>query len=144
MDPVLLSGVSGGPSDDSSTEFCLVAYSIVSLLLIFLVGLVIFLWQKRSKAVSDPNLISLGAYQFDKKNTGLLFKNKKTELTSKEADPLLLLHKQANKGIEREVILNEVWGDEGDYVGRSLDVFISKLRKKLEAGSRKQEERSEK
>jgi DNA-binding response OmpR family regulator len=31
--------------------------------------------------------------------------------------------------------LNKVWGDEGDYIGRTLDVFISKLRKKLEADS---------
>ena len=35
--------------------------------------------------------------------------------------------------MEREVLLNKVWGDQGDYVGRTLDVFISKLRKKLEA-----------
>jgi DNA-binding response OmpR family regulator len=56
-------------------------------------------------------------------------------LTSKEADLLILLHNSVNTGIEREVILNEVWGDEGDYVGRTLDVFISKLRKKLEGDS---------
>ena len=135
MDPVSLSDASGGPSDDSSTQVGILAYSVISLLFIFLVGFVIFLWQKRTKVVSDPNLISLGAYQFDKRNTELLFKNQKTELTSKEADLLLLLHDQANKGVEREVILNEVWGDEGDYVGRTLDVFISKLRKKLEGDS---------
>jgi DNA-binding response OmpR family regulator len=35
--------------------------------------------------------------------------------------------------VERDEILNKVWGDDGDYVGRTLDVFISKLRKKLEA-----------
>jgi len=40
-----------------------------------------------------------------------------------------------NTTVEREVILNIVWGDEGDYVGRTLDVFISKLRKKLEVDS---------
>jgi len=135
MDPVSLSEASGGPSDDSSTKLGLLKYSVISVLFISLLGFIIFLWQKRSKAVSDPNLISLGAYQFDKRNTELVFKNKKTELTSKEADLLLLLHNQANKGVEREVILNEVWGDEGDYVGRTLDVFISKLRKKLEGDS---------
>lgn len=135
MDPISLSDASGGPSNDASTQVGLVTYSVVSLLFIFLFGFIIFLWQKRGKAISDPNLISLGAYKFDKRNTELLFKNQKTELTSKEADLLLLLHKQANKGIEREVILNEVWGDEGDYVGRTLDVFISKLRKKLEGDS---------
>jgi hypothetical protein len=135
MDPVSLSDGSEGASDDASTQIGLLTFSVVSLLLIFLVGFVIFLWQKRSKVASDPNLISLGAYRFDKRNTELIFKNQKTELTSKEADLLILLYNQVNKGIEREVILNAVWGDEGDYVGRTLDVFISKLRKKLEGDS---------
>jgi DNA-binding response OmpR family regulator len=48
---------------------------------------------------------------------------------------LLLLHESANTTVAREVILNRVWGDNGNYVGRTLDVFISKLRKKLEADS---------
>lgn len=134
-DPVSRSDVSGGSSDGTSTQASLLTYSVFSILFIFLVGFVIFLWQKRSKVVADPNLIRLGEYLFDKRNTELLFKNQKTELTSKEADLLLLLHNQVNKGIEREVILNAVWGDEGDYVGRTLDVFISKLRKKLEGDS---------
>lgn len=45
---------------------------------------------------------------------------------------LLLLHANVNQTIERVEILNIVWGDEGDYIGRTLDVFISKRRKKLE------------
>ena len=52
-----------------------------------------------------------------------------------EADLLFLLHTFANDTVEREIILKNVWGDDGDYVGRTLDVFISKLRKKLEADS---------
>lgn len=40
-----------------------------------------------------------------------------------------------NATVERDDILKSVWGDDGDYVGRTLDVFISKLRKKLEADS---------
>lgn len=43
-----------------------------------------------------------------------------------------MLYQTANQTLERDVILNKVWGDEGDYIGRTLDVFISKLRKKLE------------
>jgi len=57
------------------------------------------------------------------------------ELSSKETDLLHLLYSNENQTLEREEILNKVWGDEGDYVGRTLDVFISKLRKKLEADS---------
>ncbi|MEM9650383.1 MAG: winged helix-turn-helix domain-containing protein, partial [Bacteroidota bacterium] len=81
----------------------------------------------------DPNMISLGEYRFDKRNTELVLGNQRTELTGKEADLLLLLYKAANTSVAREVILNKVWGDQGDYVGRTLDVFISKLRKKFEA-----------
>ncbi|MBT8195742.1 MAG: winged helix-turn-helix domain-containing protein, partial [Bacteroidia bacterium] len=51
----------------------------------------------------------------------------------KEADLLLLLYNSANTTVERETILIRVWGNDGDYVGRIMDVFISKLRKKLEA-----------
>jgi DNA-binding response OmpR family regulator len=43
-----------------------------------------------------------------------------------------LLHGSANSTTERDVILNAVWGEDGDYVGFTLDVFILKLRKKLE------------
>ena len=77
-------------------------------------------------------MISIGKYKFDKNNMELSFGDKTIELTSKEADLLFLLHNSANSTIERENILKKVWGDEGAYVGRTLDVFISKLRKKLE------------
>ena len=43
-----------------------------------------------------------------------------------------LLYEYANETVNKETILNKVWGDEGDYVGRTLDVYVSKLRKKLE------------
>jgi DNA-binding response OmpR family regulator len=63
----------------------------------------------------------------------LILGNEVTELTGKEVALLTVLHDSVNQTVEREVILNKVWGDEGDYIGRTLDVFISKLRKKLAA-----------
>ena len=60
-------------------------------------------------------------------------KSESTELSGKETELLLLLFNNENKTLEREFILNQVWQDTGEYVGRTLDVFISKLRKKLEA-----------
>ena len=111
--------------------------NIVIAVLVVLVILVFFFFLKRkSKIQTDPNLIPLGEYMFDKLNTELLIQEQRIELTSKEADLLLLLYDAANTTVERDVILNMVWGDEGDYVGRTLDVFISKLRKKLEFDSK--------
>lgn len=98
----------------------------------FLTGLGVYLIKRRREAKVDPDLIQLGEYLFDKRNMELSLEENKTELTSKEADLLEVLHDSANNTVEREVILQKVWGDEGDYVGRTLDVFISKLRKKLE------------
>ncbi len=108
-------------------------YTFIILAFILMIGLFLFLWKKRRSSTVDPNMIQLGNFYFDKRNTELILKERKIELTSKEADLLLLLHSAVNETVERDVILNVVWGDEGDYVGRTVDVFISKLRKKLEA-----------
>ncbi|MFT6244198.1 MAG: DNA-binding response OmpR family regulator [Salibacteraceae bacterium] len=106
---------------------------VIILLLVPLVGFIVFFvfWIRKPKV--NPNLIVLGMYHFDTRKAELILKEQRIELTSKEADLLMLLYKTVNKTVERELILNLVWGDEGDYVGRTLDVFISKLRKKLEA-----------
>jgi len=92
----------------------------------------IFIIRKLKKPVLESNLIKIGAYQLNKITAELIYDNKKEELSSKELELLLLLLQNKNQTIEREAILNEVWNDDGAYVGRTLDVFISKLRKKLE------------
>lgn len=61
------------------------------------------------------------------------FDGKKVELSGKESELLSLLYNHKNETLERDEILAFVWKDEGAYVGRTLDVFISKLRKKLSA-----------
>jgi DNA-binding winged helix-turn-helix (wHTH) protein len=110
-------------------------YYIIAFILIVGGGIVVYLKRNKNKEIVNPNIISLGNYQFNKRNGELLFGKDKIELTSKEADLLMLLYNEVNTTVEREIILQRVWGDEGDYIGRTLDVFISKLRKKLEADS---------
>ncbi|MFK8037235.1 MAG: winged helix-turn-helix domain-containing protein [Crocinitomicaceae bacterium] len=85
--------------------------------------------RKRAKEISST--ISIGQFQFDKINLALYLRKNIIELSGKESDLLYLLYSNVNKTVTREIILKEVWGDEGDYIGRTLDVFISKLRKKL-------------
>lgn len=80
----------------------------------------------------NEHIITIGAYRYNKHNMMLSMNNDSVELTGKESDLLLLLHTSINNTIDRDMILNAVWGDEGDYIGRTLDVFISKLRKRLE------------
>lgn len=109
---------------------------LIFFLTILIPIIVVFAFMRRkrkSQQSVNPDIIPIGKFQFDKRNAVLLLGQNEIELTSKEADLLMLLHESANSTVEREHILNAVWGDEGDYIGRTLDVFISKLRKKLEA-----------
>ena len=103
-------------------------------LILFLV-LALFLWKNRSRSKPSADAITIGAYRFDPKSMSLHFEDRTIELTGKESELLYLLYSEANTTVERELILKKVWGDDGDYIGRTLDVFISKLRKKLEADS---------
>ncbi len=96
------------------------------------IGLMFFAYQKRSAIAVDPNLILIGSYQFDPQKMLLSQSDLSVTLTSKESDLLTLLYASVNATVSRDDILHQVWGDKGDYVGRTLDVFISKLRKKLE------------
>ena len=121
--------------EGSKDNTFLISLSIIAPIL--LIGFLVFGRNKpespTNKVQVNPNLISIGQYQFDKGTLKLSINNDSVELTGKEADLLLLLHQNTNTTLEREQLLKEVWGDEGDYVGRTLDVFISKLRKRLKA-----------
>lgn len=108
---------------------------IGTLAVLLLVGVSVYFMKKSVTTGGNPNLITLGKYLFDTRNMELRHKDEVVELSSKESDLLLLLYTSANSTLARELILKAVWGDEGDYVGRTLDVFISKLRKKLVADS---------
>ena len=96
-----------------------------------ILNLFYYFWKRRSRSVDNSTTIKIGKYRFDQRNMKLLIKKESIDLTSKEADLLTLLHSSLDVTLERELILKVVWGDEGDYVGRTLDVFISKLRKKF-------------
>lgn len=95
--------------------------------------LLILLLRKRNTSNSNvQNNIQLGSFIFDQSSGKLILNDQHVKLTGKENALLSLLYESANNTVKREEILQKVWGDEGDYVGRTLDVFVSKLRKKLE------------
>lgn len=74
---------------------------------------------------------SIGNYAFDFLNLRLSYHGKMTKLTMREAELLKLLCDRRGQIIPREEILKQIWGDDDYFLGRSLDVFISKLRKYL-------------
>jgi two-component system, OmpR family, response regulator VicR len=73
----------------------------------------------------------VGTYQFDYQNLTLKLGEKSETLTQREADLLKLLVEHRNQVIRRAFILETLWGKDDYFLGRSLDVFISRLRKSL-------------
>jgi DNA-binding response OmpR family regulator len=78
--------------------------------------------------IPKRQLISIGGYEFDSSNQLLSFNKESQRLTLKESQILGLLCNPINNLVKREEIMIAVWGDSDYYTGRSLDVFISKLR----------------
>lgn len=77
----------------------------------------------------EEAVIKLGSYSFDTENYKLIHPNFEKTLTKKEAQILVCLCKFKNQVVSREIVMNAVWGQEDYFIGRSLDVFITKLRK---------------
>ncbi len=99
------------------------------------IGLMVFRSNRRKKlyaAKPGNQSIGIGSMFFDPQKRNLIVDHTIIELTSKESQILLIFAQSPNQIIERGRLQKEVWEDEGVIVGRSLDVFISKLRKKLE------------
>lgn len=83
------------------------------------------------KKASQSEIISIGKYSFDFDNQSLTFANKSRRITEKESEILKFLSANKNKVVKREDLLKNIWGENDYFLGRSLDVFITKIRKYL-------------
>jgi len=73
----------------------------------------------------------VGKYKFDISKQTLELNNKSKSLTHREAQLLLMLFEKRNQVLERKVVLDQLWGDDSFFNARSMDVFITRLRKYL-------------
>ncbi len=87
--------------------------------------------RKMIDEVKGKEIFELANSTFDYKNLKLTANGQISELTKKEAELLRLLFIHQNSVLEREVALKLVWGENDYFLGRSMDVFISRLRKYL-------------
>ncbi|SHF23221.1 winged helix-turn-helix domain-containing protein [Pedobacter caeni] len=111
-------------------------YLLGSLPFLAFVGFIFLRSVKPRRALPDgqhTNMITLGSVLFDAGNRKLIINGKTIDLTGTETRVLLIFALSPNQTIERSRLQKEIWEDEGVIVGRSLDMFISKLRKKLES-----------
>jgi hypothetical protein len=110
-------------------------YLLGSLALLSFVGFIFLRPVKPRNAlpVTQPTgTFTLGTISFDTESRKLSANGKTIDLTRTETRVLRIFAMSPNESIERSRLQKEIWEDEGVIVGRSLDMFISKLRKKLE------------
>ena len=101
-------------------------------LIIGVIGLFIHLRYTRKKgSKKETNSIAIGNFQFYQEQNILIKEAVEISLSKKECELLALLISKSNQVITRKELTKKVWEDNGVIVGRSLDTFISKLRKKL-------------
>ena len=85
--------------------------------------------EKSSSYTSVENIITIGRYNFNAQRCELTCEDYKKQLTQKEAELILFLFNHKNQLLKREDILNAIWKNDDFFSGRSMDVFISRLRK---------------
>ncbi|MDO3627790.1 winged helix-turn-helix domain-containing protein [Mucilaginibacter sp. BT774] len=113
-------------------------YLLGSLPFLAFIGFIVLRSVKPQRALPDDqytSVFTLGSVLFDARNRKLIINRKTIDLTGTETRLLLIFALSPNQPIERSRLQKEIWEDEGVIVGRSLDMFISKLRKKLEPDS---------
>jgi len=106
-------------------DYLVKPFSIEELLL----KMEIFLTRSKKTGGQEKSLYKVGSYQFNASNYSLYKENEKTTLTQREAQLLKLFLDNRDTVLKREEILIKLWGNDDYFLGRSLDVFISRLRK---------------
>jgi two-component system OmpR family response regulator len=81
--------------------------------------------------LSQQEQFTIGKFSFDNASRILKIGDSETKLTTKESELLKILALHMDRILERELALNEVWGTDSYFAGRSMDVYIAKLRKYL-------------
>lgn len=118
-----------------STGWLDVRIITIAIVFIVLFLLEIFLFRKKShieKEERSQNYTSIGSFQFYPQQNKLIKEAAEIALSKKECELLEIFVANPNEILKREDLMKKVWEDNGVFVGRSLDTYISKLRKKLQ------------
>ena len=88
-------------------------------------------YRRTNAPETEPSIFTVGSYTFDYEHQQLSRTGDTTRLTSKESELLKLLCQNLNQPISRSFALKVIWGDDTYFNARSMDVYITKLRKHL-------------
>lgn len=116
-------------ADSAQNNSYLFALALVSLVTIGFVGRAYS--KNKNVIIPQPPAVQLGKYEFYADLRKLKLGKTTADLSDKESQLLKIFVQQINQPVAREVLMKEVWQDNGALISRSLDVFVSRLRKKL-------------
>jgi hypothetical protein len=123
----------GGIASAINEKALLYSPAVVSLLLLA------FSFKKTDRGITeertDNDFLTLGSFKFYPEQNKLVKGNEEIGLSKKECEILTIFTNNPNEVIKRDELTKRVWEDNGVFVGRSLDTFISKLRKILKEDS---------
>lgn len=106
-------------------DYLVKPFSIEELLL----KIEMFITRSKKTTSSSKKTYAIGSFWFEPDNFLLTRGSKQTELTLREAELLKYFFENKNEVLKREQILTAIWGQDDYFFGRSLDVFVSRLRK---------------
>lgn len=117
----------GQPEATSDYQLSMMGVAGFALLFLAFQG---FADKKKGDVEADGSL-QAGDFEVDREQACLYFKEEQIQLTNKELKLAILLFENAGKLVTRDYLIEQIWAKEGVVTGRSLDMFISRLRKKL-------------
>lgn len=106
-------------------DYLVKPYSIEELIL----KIEVFLQRSQKQSIIKNTVCTIGPFTFDPANYSVTKDGQTTQLTERESALLKLFIDNKNTILKREKILTEIWGNDDYFLGRSMDVFISRLRK---------------
>jgi DNA-binding response OmpR family regulator len=126
----------------ASSNIALAPFILGGLSVLILIGIVYWFYTRHNKTeidtalqnnepVDNTHLIKIGKSVFNTRQNTVIFNEISQKLTFREAKLLQLFCNHKQELLERDFILKHIWEDEGVLVGRSVDVFVSRLRKIL-------------
>ncbi|WP_339925189.1 winged helix-turn-helix domain-containing protein [uncultured Cyclobacterium sp.] len=111
-------------------------FSVLIIFGVLTLGFLFLFYKKSTKSNGNKNkdnsqFVEIGKFELYTGKQLLKIENEEIQLSQKENKLLTLFALHQNETLERDRLLKEIWEDEGVFVSRSLDMFVSKLRKKL-------------
>lgn len=118
--------------EEETSKSNLLFYLLSILIIIIIFSKILKTKKEKAFTTSSEKQSVLGSFTFYPEQNKLVKKAKEIALSNKECELLAIFIANANQVVKREELTKRVWEDNGVIVGRSLDTYISKLRKKLQ------------